>query len=200
MLAKIQRFSCITIAMLDIDGFRIDKALTITVDAQAEWSRYIRRCARDLGKDNFFIPGEIVSGNTLAALYLGRGKEPGTEYDSVKDAITTSNETASSSFIRDAERSALDGVAFHYSAYRSLTRFLGYDMRSLTTMDFQLLITACKVWTASSLLSLTLQLIGWMAGPPYYGQTIWSMQIPANLIHGTCLASLTMMSSAGQVL
>lgn len=128
MLAKIQRFSCITIAMLDIDGFRIDKALTITVDAQGEWSRYIRQCARELGKDNFFIPGEIVSGNTLAALYLGRGKEPGTEYDSLKEAVTTSNETASSLFLRDRESSALDGVAFHYSIYRSLTRFLGYDM------------------------------------------------------------------------
>ena len=58
--------------MLDIDGFRIDKALTITVDAQADWSEYIRGCARDVGKDNFFIPGEIVSGNTLAAIYLGK--------------------------------------------------------------------------------------------------------------------------------
>ncbi|KAI9790086.1 MAG: hypothetical protein M1816_005556 [Peltula sp. TS41687] len=127
VLAKIQRFSCITIAMLDIDGFRIDKALTITLDAQAEWSHYIRNCASELGKDNFFIPGEIVSGNTLAALYLGRGKEPGTEYDSVKDAVTASNETTSSVVIRDGEKSALDGVAFHYSVYRALTRFLGLE-------------------------------------------------------------------------
>ena len=34
MLAKIQHFSCMTIASLDIDGFRIDKALQVTVDAQ----------------------------------------------------------------------------------------------------------------------------------------------------------------------
>jgi len=34
VLAKIQHFSCMTIASLDIDGFRIDKALQVTVDAQ----------------------------------------------------------------------------------------------------------------------------------------------------------------------
>lgn len=32
---KIEHFSCLTISMLDIDGFRIDKGLTVTVDAQA---------------------------------------------------------------------------------------------------------------------------------------------------------------------
>lgn len=30
-------------------------------------------------------------------------------------------------FLRDAPLNALDGVAFHYSIYRSLTRFLGMD-------------------------------------------------------------------------
>lgn len=30
-------------------------------------------------------------------------------------------------FLRDAPRNALDGVAFHYSIYRALTRFLGMD-------------------------------------------------------------------------
>ena len=30
-------------------------------------------------------------------------------------------------FLREAPLNALDGVAFHYSIYRSLTRFLGMD-------------------------------------------------------------------------
>ena len=30
-------------------------------------------------------------------------------------------------FLRDAPLNALDGAAFHYSTYRSLTRFLGMD-------------------------------------------------------------------------
>ena len=34
MLDKIKHFSCLTIASLDIDGFRIDKALQVTVDAK----------------------------------------------------------------------------------------------------------------------------------------------------------------------
>lgn len=34
VLDKIKHFSCLTIASLDIDGYRIDKALQVTVDAQ----------------------------------------------------------------------------------------------------------------------------------------------------------------------
>jgi len=75
VLSKLKLFSCLTIQMLDVDGFRIDKALTITSDAQADWSDAMRTCAKDVGKANFFIPGEIVSGNTLASVYLGRGMD-----------------------------------------------------------------------------------------------------------------------------
>ena len=73
---KIQHLSCIQIQMLDFDGFRMDKGQQITVDAQGEFADYIRQCALSLGKKNFFIPGEIVSGNDFGAVYLGRGKEP----------------------------------------------------------------------------------------------------------------------------
>lgn len=73
---KIEHLSCIQIAMLDIDGFRMDKGQQITVDAQGEFADFIRQCAARFGKKNFFIPGEIVSGNAFGAVYLGRGKEP----------------------------------------------------------------------------------------------------------------------------
>ncbi len=73
---KIQHLSCIQIASLDIDGFRMDKGQQITVDAQGEFADYLRHCAARFGKKNFFIPGEIVSGNAFGAVYLGRGKEP----------------------------------------------------------------------------------------------------------------------------
>ena len=72
---RIEHFSCIQIAMLDIDGFRMDKGQQITVDAQGEFADHVRQCAASLGKRNFFIPGEIVSGNAFGAVYLGRGKE-----------------------------------------------------------------------------------------------------------------------------
>src|SRR5271170_71291 len=101
--------------MLDIDGFRIDKSLTITSDAMADWSNYIRQCANDLGKSNFFIPGEIVSGNTLAALYLGRGKEPQMAVLSVEDALAAENVSDPQLYIRNDTRSAIDAAAFHYS-------------------------------------------------------------------------------------
>lgn len=61
VLTKIEHFSCMTLAMLDIDGYRIDKGLTITIDAQAEWSNSIRACAKRFGKENFYISGTYIS-------------------------------------------------------------------------------------------------------------------------------------------
>jgi alpha-1,3-glucan synthase len=125
VLDKIKHFSCMTIAALDIDGFRIDKGLTITVDAQADWSDYIRACARRFNKTNFFIPGEIVGGNALGALYYGRGKEPKMAAKTIEESYNATNETSPGSYIRTSQ--ALDAACFHYSAYRALTRFLGID-------------------------------------------------------------------------
>lgn len=114
-----------TIAALDIDGFRIDKGLTITVDAQADWSDYIRECARRFNKTNFFIPGEIVGGNALGALYYGRGKTPEMAAQALEESYNATNLTSPSTYIRTSQ--ALDSACFHYSAYRALTRFLGID-------------------------------------------------------------------------
>lgn len=112
--------------MLDVDGFRIDKALQVTVDAQGEWSDSIRRCARDHAKDNFYIPGEIVAGNSFGAVYIGRGKEPEMQIDNITQAVSSTNKSDAKSYIRAPEKAALDGAAFHYTVYRALTRFLGY--------------------------------------------------------------------------
>ncbi|KAI9821263.1 MAG: Cell wall alpha-1,3-glucan synthase ags1 [Pycnora praestabilis] len=124
---RIQHFSCITISMLDIDGFRFDKATQITVDAQGNFSDYIRGCARAVGKENFFLPGEITGGNTFGSIYLGRGREPTMSPDSIVDAVQMTNESDNKYFIRDHGQNALDAAAFHYTVYRSLTRFLGMD-------------------------------------------------------------------------
>lgn len=122
---KLERFSCITIAMLDIDGYRIDKALQVTVDAQGEWSDAMRKCAREHGKNNFYIPGEIVAGNSFGAVYIGRGKEPEMKVDNITAAVLATNATAQQYYIREPAKVALDGAAFHYTVYRALTRFLG---------------------------------------------------------------------------
>jgi alpha-1,3-glucan synthase len=111
--------------MLDIDGFRLDKATQITVDALGDWSDAIRKCARRFGKNNFFIPGEITGGNTFGSIYIGRGREPSMAAPTLKDAVTATNKTGREMFIRDPGKNALDAGAFHYSVYRSLTRFLG---------------------------------------------------------------------------
>ncbi|TDZ25540.1 Cell wall alpha-1,3-glucan synthase mok13 [Colletotrichum orbiculare MAFF 240422] len=125
---RLQLYSCMAIQMLDIDGYRIDKAVQVTVDAQAEWSTAMRTCAKAVGKENFMVVGEITSGNTLGSIYLGRGRTP--EMASklqLADAISMkSNDSANSgSFVREAGKSALDAGAFHYSIYRFMTRFLG---------------------------------------------------------------------------
>jgi alpha-1,3-glucan synthase len=62
---KLQIFPCLVIQTLDIDGFRIDKAIQVTVDALATWSTAVRNCAKIHGKQVFIISGEVVGGNTL---------------------------------------------------------------------------------------------------------------------------------------
>ena len=111
--------------MLDIDGFRIDKAIQVTIDAQSEWSDRIRQCARRFGKDNFYIPGEIVSGNSFGALYIGRGRQPDQKIENMTEAVMMTNRSSDAGHIRPLNKAALDAAAFHYSVYRALARFLG---------------------------------------------------------------------------
>ncbi|CAG7931725.1 unnamed protein product [Penicillium olsonii] len=130
VLAKIKHFSCLTITMLDIDGYRVDKALQVTLDSLGEWSEYMRDCAKEVGKDNFFLPGEIVAGNSFGALYIGRGQQTNQTKSNLTEAFMATNKTDKGDedmFLRPAERSALDGATFHYTLYRGLSRFLGLD-------------------------------------------------------------------------
>ncbi|KAJ6018178.1 hypothetical protein N7451_001557 [Penicillium sp. IBT 35674x] len=124
---RLIRHSCMIIASLDIDGFRYDKATQSTVDALGDMSSAYRECARAVGKDNFFIAGEITGGNTFGAVYVGRGRQPDQVSPSPTDAMKMSNNTASQYFLRELGKEAIDGAAFHYSTYRALTRFLGMD-------------------------------------------------------------------------
>ncbi|KAK4120523.1 glycosyltransferase family 5 protein [Parathielavia appendiculata] len=125
---RLEHFSCMAIKALDIDGFRIDKAVQVTVDAQASFSSAMRKCAGEIGKDNFAVFGEITAGNTLGSIYLGRGREPVKDDFGWQDAIALVNKSDSETsglFIREHGNSALDAGAFHYSIYRFMTRFLG---------------------------------------------------------------------------
>lgn len=131
VLDKINHLSCLMIRGLDIDGFRIDKAMQVTVDAQGNWSSFQRECASSVGKANFFIPGEIVNGNADASVYLGRGKEPSMEVTNMTKAMISND----SSYIRAEGHQALDAGAFHYSTYRALMRFLGLDGDLLAAND-----------------------------------------------------------------
>jgi len=113
--------------MLDIDGFRFDKATQVTVDAHAEYASFIRDCARAVGKNNFFMPGEITGGNTFGSIYLGRGRQPDQVDANITASVLLTNASDDKHFLRDLGQNALDAAAFHYSIYRSLTRFLGMD-------------------------------------------------------------------------
>lgn len=125
---RLIRHSCMIIASLDIDGFRYDKATQATVDALGEMSLAYRECARAVGKENFFIAGEITGGNTFGSIFLGRGRQPNQAYNlTAEDAMKLTNESDSQHFLREIGHEAIDGAAFHYSTYRALTRFLGMD-------------------------------------------------------------------------
>jgi alpha-1,3-glucan synthase len=123
---RIEHFTCMTIAMLDVDGFRIDKGVQVTVDALADWAESVRDCAATYNKTNFFIPGEITSGNDLGSIYVGRGRRPDQTPEDFAAAVALKPKEGNQNyFVREDGKQALDGAAFHYSVYRFMTRFLG---------------------------------------------------------------------------
>lgn len=164
VIARLARFSCMTIGMLDVDGFRIDKAVQVTVDAQAHFSSAMRKCAKEkFNKDNFIVVGEITSGNTLGSIYLGRGREPEPAEELSDDpvkALTLGNATTDVSkyFVREKGNSALDAGAFHYSVYRFMTRFLGmsgnlragYDLPTDWIETWHEMIATNDFWNANT--------------------------------------------------
>lgn len=115
------------IGQLDIDGFRYDKAMQSTVDAMGHMNAAMRTCARRYGKQNFFLPGEVTGGNVAGALYIGRGRQPDMQPENLTVAATLSNASNDKYFLRDLGYEGLDSGAFHYTTYRTLTRFLGMD-------------------------------------------------------------------------
>ncbi|KIO16968.1 hypothetical protein M407DRAFT_12567, partial [Tulasnella calospora MUT 4182] len=123
VMAKIQKFSC---KALDFDGTRIDKATQVTLEALSKWTTHTHECAAAVGKTNFFIPAEVTGGNAFGSLYYGPGRMPTQLPPGFLEAsqITPKN---SQYFLRDVSQIALDAMAFHYSIYRSLSRFLGMD-------------------------------------------------------------------------
>lgn len=125
--AKLEHFYCMAIAQLDIDGFRYDKAVQATVEAMADMSAATRVCARRYGKENFFLPGEVTGGNSFGSVYVGRGRQPDQLPDNITQAVSLTRDSSDDYFIRAKDGVALDGAAFHYTTYRSLTRFLGMD-------------------------------------------------------------------------
>ena len=126
VMAKISTFACLAIKALDFDGIRIDKSTQVTLAALSSWSTSTHACAAALGKNNFFISGEVTGGNTFGALYYGRGRTP-TQLPQGFLAASEVKSTDPTLFLRDPGQPGLDAVAFHYSTYRSLTRFLGMD-------------------------------------------------------------------------
>ena len=127
VLDKIMHFSCMQIAMLDIDGFRMDKAAQTPVEVHAKWSNHQRACAKRFGKDNFLIVGEIVSKRPYASLLVGRGKQPDQAFSNLTEAVDGVQVKNDSSYLRPFGSVALDGDAFHYPFYGAMTRFLGLD-------------------------------------------------------------------------
>lgn len=134
---KLEHLACMTLQALDPDSFRIDKATQQTVDFVGKWGQAVKTCAKAIGKNNFFIPGEITGGNTFGSLYIGRGRQP-QHYANLgfrEAAEVKANQ--SQYFLRDVGVNGLDAVAFHYSVYRSLTRFLSMDGNLDVAYDVQ---------------------------------------------------------------
>jgi len=71
----------------DIDGFRLDTVKHLSRDAVAAFSSRIHEFAERIGKQNFFLFGEIVGGDEMIKEYVTRSKsKTGTENLSTLDA------------------------------------------------------------------------------------------------------------------
>ncbi|PLW49252.1 hypothetical protein PCASD_02635 [Puccinia coronata f. sp. avenae] len=125
--AKLEHLACMTIRALDPDSIRIDKATQQTVDFVGKWGGAVKACATSIGKNNFFIPGEITGGNTFGSLYIGRGRLPKNYANIGMKEASAITANQSQYFMRAVGQNGLDSAAFHYSVYRSLTRFLSMD-------------------------------------------------------------------------
>ncbi|CAI7667583.1 unnamed protein product [Penicillium viridicatum] len=130
----ITQHSCLQIASLDIDGFRFDKSVQSTLEPLSQMLPVYRACAQKLGKKNFFLPGEITSGDSFGSLYLGRGRQPDQRVANAGEGVRLTN-TSEGAFLREDGLQALDGSAFHYTIYRSMTRFLGLDGNLVAGFD-----------------------------------------------------------------
>jgi alpha-1,3-glucan synthase len=70
--AKLEHLACMTLKALDPDSIRIDKATQQTVDFVGKWGGAVKTCAASIGKNNFFIPGEmlVTSGHMAACMVI----------------------------------------------------------------------------------------------------------------------------------
>ncbi len=67
------------VAVADIDGFRVDTVKHMEDTATAIFCNAVREYAKKIGKDNFFIFGEIVGNDMELQRYIGRNSRiPGT--------------------------------------------------------------------------------------------------------------------------
>lgn len=60
------------IAATDVDGFRLDTVKNLESSATAIFCNAVREYARRIGKDRFFLFGEVVGDDALIERYLGR--------------------------------------------------------------------------------------------------------------------------------
>lgn len=98
--------------MLDIEGFRTDRGLQTTRDALATFASGMRECAPKGGKNNFVVSGDILGAPGLAAVFVGRGKQPKQHSSNITEAMLATNEADPSTFIRPFGDSTLDEQRF----------------------------------------------------------------------------------------
>jgi alpha-1,3-glucan synthase len=134
VMERLKVFVCMVITSLDLDAIRLDKSTQVTVDALAEWTTGARSCATKLGKKNFLITGEVTGGDGFGALYYGRGRTL-TQRPNDTDVMNITNATPGV-FLREEGHNGIDAIAFHYSIYRAMSRFLGMDGNLQVAFDF----------------------------------------------------------------
>jgi alpha-1,3-glucan synthase len=77
------------------------------MDAPGQFSPALRRCARGIRKDDFFLPREIAGDNNMGSIRLGRARQSNQWLDSLTVAVTLSNKSNSKHFPLDKDQSTI---------------------------------------------------------------------------------------------
>jgi len=137
--AKITAMTNALISSTDVDGIRMDTPMQVPLEFFKEWAPAVKRHAKSLGKNNFFIFGEYYCSRERAATMVGRGRRPdqwGQPYSFIDDRYAMDagiNYRFYYDFVASAIKAQTGGVRNAFEVFKA--DYAAYDFYNPDTRD-----------------------------------------------------------------